>query len=150
MPHETPTARHRRSISPLLFMLMVLPVMTVLASCERGSEGGTATGTPTGSESMITAPLQIESVDVLVAESNPPQVFAKVSGIIPDSCTNPREPQIKREGSTFTITILGERPADVACAQIVSQYEKSIPLGTLDPGQYTVVVNGVSKPFTVS
>lgn len=99
---------------------------------------------------MTTTPLQIQSVDVLVAESHPPQVSVKVSGIIPDSCTKAREPEISRDGSRFTITIIGERPTGLACAQVISAYERSIQLGTLDPGSYTVNVNSVSKNFTVS
>ncbi len=99
---------------------------------------------------MITKPLQIESVDVLVAESNPPKVSVKVTGVIPDACTSPRDPQISQDGSTFTITILGDRPADMACAQVISTYQQTIPIGTLQPGNYRVVVNGVNKDFTVN
>ncbi len=122
--------------------------MTLSLSC--GNEGPGGTGTPAGNGSMTTAPLQIHGVDVLIAESYPPRVSVKVNGIIPDSCTKAREPVVSRDGSTFTITIIGERPTGVACAQIISPYDQSIEIGTLDPGSYTVVVNGVRKNFSVS
>jgi hypothetical protein len=70
--------------------------------------------------------------------------------IIPDSCTKAHEPEISRDGSTITITISGERPDGVACAQVISDYQKSIALGPLDPGSYTLQVNNVTKPFQVS
>ncbi len=99
---------------------------------------------------MATAPLKIQSVDVLVAESAPPQISVKITGIIPDSCTKARDPETHRDGSTFTITIIGERPTGMACAQMVSLYEQTIQLGTLDPGSYTVTVNGVRKDFQIN
>ncbi len=99
---------------------------------------------------MTTAPLQIQTVDALVAESAPPQISVRVTGIIPDSCTKARDPETRRDGSTFTITIIGERPTGMACAQIVSPYEQTIRLGTLDPGSYTVIVNGVRKDFQIN
>jgi len=99
---------------------------------------------------MSTVQLQIQKVDILVAESFPPQVTAHVTGIIPDSCTTAREPEISRDGSTITIKIIGERPDGVACAQIISSYEKSTALGPLDPGSYTLHVNNFTKEFQVS
>jgi len=99
---------------------------------------------------MSTVQLQIQSVQVLIAESFPPQVTARVTGIIPDSCTTAREPEISREGTTITIKIIGDRPDGVACAQVISSYEKSIALGTLDPGSYTLRVNNLTQTFQVS
>lgn len=131
-----------------MFTWLAVFALTVSLAC--GDERANSTGTPAGNGSMTTAPIQIQNIDVLIAESYPPQVFVKVTGIIPDSCTKAREPEISHDGSTFTITIIGERPTGVACAQIVSTYEKSIRLGTLDPGSYTVVVNDVTKQFKVN
>ncbi len=127
-----------------------LALTLILVSCHRSGSGEHPLGSPTGDTTMITRPLQIEQIDVLVAESYPPQVSVTVAGVIPDSCTKPRDPQVSRDGSTFTITILGERPADMACAQVISTYQQTIPLGTVQPGNYQVIVNGVRKDFTVS
>lgn len=99
---------------------------------------------------MTTAPIKIQNVSIVTAESYPPQIFVEVTGFIPDSCTKARDPEIAHDGSTYTITIIGERPTGMVCAQIVSPYKHSIPLGSLEAGQYTVVVNGVTKNFTVS
>ncbi len=99
---------------------------------------------------MTTSPIQITNVDVLIAESYPPQISVSVTGIIPDSCTTVKQPEVSHDGTTFNITILGERPAGMVCAQVATTYQHSVSLGTLDPGKYTVTVNGVSKDFTVS
>lgn len=99
---------------------------------------------------MSTVRLQVQTVDVLIAESFPPQISAHVTAIIPDSCTKARDPEISRDGTTITVTLIGERPDGVACAQIISTYDKSISLGTLDPGHYTLHVNDVTKMFEVS
>ncbi|MGA7671874.1 MAG: hypothetical protein WBW04_15710 [Nitrolancea sp.] len=99
---------------------------------------------------MTRSPIQITNVDVLIAESYPPQISVSVTGIIPDSCTTVQQPEVNHDGTTFTITIMGERPTGMVCAQVATTYQKSIALGTLDPGDYTVSVNGVSKDFTVS
>ncbi len=139
----------QRQHRALTFLLLAFPTLLFSTNCH-GTNTQTGSATPTGSGTMITKPIQIQSVDVLVAESNPPQVTVNVSGIIPDSCTKAREPEVSHQGSTFTITIIGEKPSGVACAQVVSPYTKSISLGAVQPGTYTVVVNNLKKQFTVS
>jgi hypothetical protein len=127
--------------------------MLVGLSCGSGNGSPAASGgaTPTtGGGSMITSPIPIQAVDIIEATSYPPQISVQAHGYIPDSCTKAREPEVKRDGTTITISIIGERPADQVCAQIATPYQKSIALGVLDPGSYNVTVNGVSKSFTVS
>ena len=136
-----------RRLTAILIMLALI-ALTPAFACSGDDSGGTAS--PTGDATMSTSPLQVQSVDILVAESFPPQVTARVTAVIPDSCTKAREPQISRDGATITIKIIGERPDGVACAQVISSYDKSIPLGPLDPGSYTLHVNNLTKTFQVS
>lgn len=133
-------------------VIALLAMLSFTACVNGGSKGSTptSTGTPAGNGSMTTAPIQIQDVSIVTAESYPPQIFVEVTGFIPDSCTTARDPEIAHAGSMYTITIIGERPTGMICAQIVSPYKRSIPLGSLDAGHYTVVVNGVSKQFDVS
>jgi len=136
------------SLQPVRLILLALFGLITFVAC--GQEDPANPASQTGEPTMSTVKLQVQTVDVLIAESSPPQGSAHVSAIIPDSCTKAREPEISRDGSTITVTIIGERPEGVACAQVISSYDKSIPLGTLDPGRYTLHVNNVTKDFEVS
>lgn len=139
----------------LLGAVLVLMIGVAIAMLQRNDDtpngnGNGTDATPEPGSGFITSPLQIELVDVLILESYPQQYMVHVKGIIPDSCTTAREPEIQEDDQTITITILGEKPAGVACAQVISDYEQNIPLGTRDPGEYTVIVNGVTATFTAS
>jgi hypothetical protein len=131
-------------------MLLLLVLLGLIAFSACGREDSANSASPTGEGAMSTVKLQVQTVDVLIAESFPPQISAHVTAIIPDSCTKAREPEISRDGSTITVTLTGERPEGVLCAQVISTYDKSIPLGTLNPGHYTLHVNNVTKEFDVS
>jgi len=137
----------RCSRLPARLILLAFFGLIAFAAC--GQEDPANPASPTGEPTMSTVKLQVQTVDVLIAESFPPQISAHVTAIIPDSCTKAREPEISRDGSTITVTLIGERPDGVACAQVISTYDKSIPLGTLAPGSYTLHVNNVTKEFEV-
>jgi hypothetical protein len=137
----------RCSRLPARLILLAFFGLIAFAAC--GQEDPANPASPTGEPTMSTVKLQVQTVDVLIAESYPPQISAHVTAIIPDSCTKAREPEINRDGSTITVTLIGERPDGVACAQVISTYDKSIPLGTLAPASYTLHVNNVTKEFEV-
>jgi|ThiBio_1000_plan_1041568.scaffolds.fasta_scaffold59794_1 hypothetical protein len=136
-------------LTTVLILLVLLGLTAFFAFAVADSGDIADSANPTGEPTMSTVRLQVQTVEVLIAESFPPQIFAHVTAIIPDSCTKAREPEISRDGSTITIVLIGERPDGVACAQIISTYDKSIGLGTLDPGRYTLHVNDVSQEFEV-
>jgi hypothetical protein len=138
----------RFSLQPTRLVALALFGLIAFAAC--GQEDPANPASPTGEPTMSTVRLQVQTVDVLIAESFPPQISAHVTAIIPDSCTKAREPEISRDGTTITVTLIGERPDGVACAQVISTYDKSIPLGTLAPGKYTLHVNDVTREFEVS
>lgn len=145
-----PTFRKPNRLRRLTVILVMLALTALTPAFACGGGNSSDAGSPTGDATMSTVQLQIQHVDILIAESSPPQVTARVIGIIPDSCTTAREPEISRDGSTITIKIIGERPDGVACAQIISSYEKSVALGSLDPGSYTLHVNNLTQVFGVS
>jgi hypothetical protein len=93
----------------------------------------------------------VESVDVLILESFPVQVNARVTGNLPDLCTQLGEPVQAREGNTFTVTLPTTREAGVPCAEALTPFEVTIALDVLDlpAGEYTVNVNGVTGTFTL-
>lgn len=101
-----------------------------------GSSSMQSTG---GQEAKVT------SVEVIVAESYPPQYFAVASGQLPDSCTEIDGSTQMMQGRTIKITLTTTRPDDAMCTTAVQPFEETIPINVdgFSAGQYTVEVNGV-------
>ncbi|HLF87505.1 MAG TPA: NBR1-Ig-like domain-containing protein [Anaerolineales bacterium] len=96
---------------------------------------------PTGE--TITGIAIVDSIELLIAESFPVQVFATVRGSLPDGCTTLDQIIPTREGKTFTVSITTIRPADQVCTEALVPFEENFPLDVngLPAGTYTVVVN---------
>lgn len=129
----------------LLFGSALLVILTILFTLQspdnvRDVPGGT---------NMERFPIQITQVQLHVMESFPVQGVADVRGIIPNSCSSALEPEVTRSDNTFAIKIIGERPRDRACAQVIREYQRNIPLGTLQPGDYVLHVNEVTTRFHI-
>lgn len=92
----------------------------------------------------------VESVDVLTAESFPVQIFVAATGYFPDGCTEVHEVTVEQSGNDYTITITTRRPTDAICTQALVEHTESVGLGSPPPGDYTATVNGVSSEFTVA
>ena len=94
--------------------------------------------------------MQIEAVDVRIAESEPPQAFARVRGVIPDGCSVLDEIAQQRSGNTVTVTITVRRTTDGPCIQVIEVFERDLRLdGVFPAGRYTVRVNDVVREFEV-
>ena len=100
---------------------------------------------------VITGTAQIETIDLLILESFPVQVHAKVTGYLGDGCTTLGEITQVREENTFEVTITTSRPAEAICTQQLVGFEETIPLDVagLPAGTYTVDINGVTETFTL-
>lgn len=137
----------RRALILLVSAVAIAAIVVAAALLWSDGDGGVAGGGTSGggsgepSGNLEIKPIQIESVNVRIAESYPPQLFAEVTGWVGDGCTVAREPEITREGNTITVTILGERERDAICTQILVGYQKNIALGSVEPGEWTVKVN---------
>ena len=99
---------------------------------------------------MVVVPAPIESVDIVVAESFPPQYFVHVISGLPSGCVEFYGYEESRSGNAITITVTNLEPAPsamIACAAIYLTHEFSVPLGTdFEPGEtYTVSVNDVTE-----
>lgn len=93
--------------------------------------------------------LQVETVEVLVAESLPPRVSLRVRGILGDGCTSLDGVRQRRDGNAFTVTIATVRRGAV-CIQIAQFVEVPVVLaGPFPPGDYLVRVNGVEARFRI-
>ncbi len=94
----------------------------------------------------------VESIDILIAESFPVQVFALLRGYVGDGCTKitgitSRGPV----GRTFYIDITTHRPPGAICTQVLIAFERNVPLGAygLAAGTYEVIAGGARASFTL-
>ncbi len=121
---------------------------TEAPSATPGSEPKPIEGTP---GAIITGTAQIETIDLLILESFPVQIHAKVTGYLGDGCTTMGAITQTREDDTFFVTIPTERPAEAVCTQQLVGFEETIPLDVagLPAGTYTVDINGTTETFTL-
>ena len=113
---------------------------------------GTPAPTPNVDYPIVEEPAPIETVEVLVAESYPPQYFAQVVSGLPSGCASFARSEVTRAGNTFEITILNHMPApdsNTYCTAIYGMMDHSIRLeGKFQSGEtYTVRVNDVTTTF---
>ncbi|MBW6466101.1 MAG: hypothetical protein K0B06_06325 [Brevefilum sp.] len=105
-----------------------------------------------GNEVTLTSDAVVEDLAVMIMESYPVQVSVQLSGYLPDGCTTIKEVRSSREGDTFTVRIVTQRPGgDVACTMAIVPFEETIPLEVegLSAGEYKVRVGGLSETFTL-
>jgi inhibitor of cysteine peptidase len=128
--------------------LVAIALIIVLVVFGRGGSASSDDTVSPGNDREVQR-VEIESVEVQIAESFPVQIFVVVSGYVPDPCWEVQEPVIEQSDQRFEIEIVAERDPDEMCAQVIEPYEESIGLGTVEPGDYVVSVNGVEQSFRV-
>ncbi len=100
---------------------------------------------------LVQVPAPIESVEVLIMESFPPQYSVVVVSGLPNACVSFGGYYIDRDNDTIQIEIVNWKPADqgVVCAQVYGTMKTNIPLGAdFESGKsYAVAVNDVTEIF---
>ena len=97
---------------------------------------------------QVAAP--IDKVDVLIRESNPPQVTAKIAVGLPSGCAKQDTYSVSRSGDTITISVLNTMPTgDPICTMIYGTYELNVELGSAFTvgTTYTLRVNDKTTTF---
>ena len=137
----------------IILLLVILSIL--LAACAPATsvspQPAPALPVQPPARDMIVDPIQIDQVEVRIAESFPVQVFVHVTGVIGDGCSSVLPAEQKREGNTVTLTINRQRPAEAMCTMIAKIYDENIRLaGDYPAGEYTLNVNGVTQTFVVN
>ena len=104
--------------------------------------------TPGSDRQQVAAP--IDKIDVLIRESNPPQVTVKIAAGLPGGCAKQDSYSMSRAGDTITITVLNTTPkADLVCTAIYGTYELNVDVGSNFAlgNTYTVRVNDKTTTF---
>lgn len=105
-----------------------------------------------GEDVTVGADAVVESLSLMVMESFPVQVRVELSGYLRDGCTTIREVSASRNGDTFTIQVVTQRPGgDVACTMALVPFNESVDLAVegLPAGEYTVRYDELSETFTL-
>ena len=93
----------------------------------------------------------IEQVDIIIAESFPPQYFAAIVSLQPNACATFDAVETTREGNSVRVLVWNLVPEDpdVFCAQVIGTTEHNVVLGTdFELGEsYEVQVNDVTRTF---
>ncbi|HYE97223.1 MAG TPA: hypothetical protein VD962_13555 [Rubricoccaceae bacterium] len=110
---------------------------------------------PDTTETYFTYPAVLDSVHVrLAAVEIPPgsavPVEVLIKGALPDACSVLDAVEQERLGHLITVTLTTRRPRGAMCAQVVRPFRFYLPLdGFLEPGAYTLHVNGAAYPFRI-
>lgn len=85
----------------------------------------------------------VETTEILILESYPPQFVLSIKGSLPTPCNELRlrveEPD---EENRINIEVYSVIDPGMICVQVLEEFEENIPLGTPPPGYYAVFVNG--------
>ena len=106
-------------------------------------------GSTDGDSTPVIAEMSIVYVEVQLSESDPVEVFVEVHGEF-GGCADHHATDQTRDGNTITIEITTiTQETNIGCKALAVLYRERIALGTLEPGDYQVVVNGVKQEFRI-
>jgi hypothetical protein len=129
----------------------LLAIVAAACSTEPESAATPAPTTVVGVPGMVEAPAPIESLDLTIAESFPPQYFLAVTSGLPNGCVKFDGYVIEWAGNEIRVIVKNLKPSDegIVCAQVYGTVETSVPLGSdVESGEtYTVEVGDKSHTF---
>jgi LysM repeat protein len=132
-----------------IFAAIITALILALAACAGSQPPASGTPGQTVEPERVEVLAPIDRVEVLVAESWPPQYFLAVTSGLPNACVKFERYEVTREGDTIRVAVINSQPVGVPCEDVYGTVEHSIPLGSdLRAGTtYTVVVNDVTETF---
>ena len=94
----------------------------------------------------------IESAEIVVAESFPPQYFVAIVSGLPNGCVEFERIDLTRDGTTIQIDVWNRVPeptAEIACTLVFGLADHNVALGSdFEPGvEYTVQINDITRSF---
>ena len=109
-----------------------------------------ASGLPPPVDSPDNDGVTVESLNVQVLESAPPQFAAQIEGYIQDACTNVIGVEQVREATTIRLRFDTRRTGD-ACAQVIRPYSETVFLDVtgFPPGTAYVGADSLLVPFEI-
>ena len=140
-----------KRLAGIAMLAGLLAIVAAACSTETESAATPAPTTVVGVPDMVEAPAPIESLDLMIAESFPPQYFLAVTSGLPNGCVKFDGYVIERAGNDIRVIVKNLKPSDegIVCAQVYGTVETSVPLGSdFESGEtYTVEVGDKSHTF---
>lgn len=138
-------------------LTIVLPVILILNACSPFAFVRSSTsyqdrapvvepGSPTGGYQ----PVVVDDVQVSTGSGSTAPVQVRVSGVLPDQCSQIEYSEIKQDGSNFVVS-LSTIAGGSECMKDAVPFIISIPINVagLPAGSYSATVNGVRGDFTL-
>lgn len=137
-----------------VWMGITLLAGLMLAACEPVATPTLSPGVGGGATEVV-EPMQINDVQVIRtgADTGLPQPAAVIEGLIGDSCNALDSVTQSRDANVISIQINVRRTTDPneACAELAQMYNETLPLeGEFPPGDYTLLVNGTARTFSIA
>lgn len=99
-------------------------------------------GPAKGDESKTRGNVLIDSQEILILESFPPQYVLQVQGALPTPCHELRVVvDAPTADSRINVQFYSVVDPDMACTQVLEPFDVAIPLGSFVRGTYTVFLN---------
>lgn len=109
----------------------------------------TETVAETAAATPETVSVFIDSIRLLVLQSDPVQVDLTINGNLPDGCTVLENITQERQETTFIITVQARRDPTLPCTEALVPFNQTLALDVTDlpDGAYVVQVDEVSDSF---
>lgn len=99
---------------------------------------------------VVIEPIEVQSVQVTVGVTRPAVVTARVTGGLGSGCEFLHSIEQRRQGNGVVIEIKRSRFTQGPCTTIFKEFQQELGLpGAFAAGDYTLQVNGVTRPFSV-
>lgn len=126
-----------------LLLRLTLLLAVLLAACAGGISQDQPVASPSANE--IVGPVYLDEIDLRVMESMPVQLGLHLVGSLPTPCHQLAwQADIPGTGGRIDVEVYSQAPADQACIQVLSPLDETVNLGQVQPGHYSVFVNGES------
>jgi len=140
----------------LAALLPISSALGLLVACT-GGEGNLPTQAPAAAHAAEAPPSEdrkevlapIESTEVIVRESAPPQYALRIVSGLPSGCAKFSRIEHQRQDAVIDVTVWNTVPAsdDIVCTMIYGTSDNTVELGSdFEPGRtYDVHINGERK-----
>ena len=96
-----------------------------------------------GDISLLRGTVYLDSAQLLIKESYPPQISLVMMGNLPDPCHTLRVNVSTQDAENrIRVDVYSLTDSSTICVQVLEPFNVSIPLGDFPAGHYTVLVNG--------